>query len=162
MITTCFCRSVRVILLIIITADIYMQKSRQMGHIISDDVQPNEVDMPNKESFHQNTQEIASVHRVRLPPRQNLVKEITSSVKETFFADDPLRPFKDKSRSRKCILGLQTIFPILEWGRHYNLQKLRGDFISGLTIASLCIPQVNKKYLKIYYCSFDILQVNIS
>lgn len=139
-----------------------MQKSHQMGHTISDEVQTNEAGMPDKESLPQSTQEIPSVHRVRLPPRQNLIKEITSSLKETFFADDPLRPFKDKSRSRKCILGLQTIFPILEWGRHYNLRKLRGDFISGLTIASLCIPQVSKKYLKIYNCSFDILQMNIS
>ncbi|KAG9129559.1 hypothetical protein Leryth_023899 [Lithospermum erythrorhizon] len=34
-----------------------------------------------------------------------------------------------------------AVFPILEWGRKYNLTKFRGDLIAGLTIASLCIPQ---------------------
>ncbi|KAJ4964604.1 hypothetical protein NE237_016453 [Protea cynaroides] len=62
-------------------------------------------------------------------------------MKETFFPDDPLRDFKDQSRSRMFILGLQSIFPIFQWGRDYNLTKFRGDFIAGLTIASLCIPQ---------------------
>lgn len=65
-------------------------------------------------------------------------------MKETFFADDPLRPFKHQPRSRKFILGMQAIFPILEWGRSYNFAKFRGDLIAGLTIASLCIPQVQQ------------------
>jgi len=83
------------------------------------------------------------VHKVGIPPRQNLFREFQSTVKETFFADDPLRPFKDQTKSRKLILGIEAIFPILSWGRTYNLTKLRGDLIAGLTIASLCIPQVN-------------------
>lgn len=82
------------------------------------------------------------VHKVGVPPKQNLLKEFTETVKETLFADDPLRSFKDQPRSRKLILGVQAVFPILEWGRSYNLQKFRGDLIAGLTIASLCIPQV--------------------
>ncbi|CAO2834167.1 unnamed protein product [Amaranthus hypochondriacus] len=80
-------------------------------------------------------------HKVGVPSKQNLFKEFTNTVKETFFADDPLRHFKHQSRSRKFILGLQAVFPILEWGRGYNLAKFRGDLIAGLTIASLCIPQ---------------------
>lgn len=83
------------------------------------------------------------VHKVGIPPRQNLFKEFQSTVKETFFADDPLRSFKDQTKSRKLILGIEAIFPIISWGRNYNLTKLRGDLIAGLTIASLCIPQVN-------------------
>ncbi|XP_021714831.1 sulfate transporter 1.2-like [Chenopodium quinoa] len=80
-------------------------------------------------------------HKVGVPSKQNLFKEFTYTVKETFFADDPLRHFKDQSKSRKFILGLHAVFPILDWGRGYNLKKFRGDLISGLTIASLCIPQ---------------------
>ncbi|TYH25957.1 hypothetical protein ES288_A03G211400v1 [Gossypium darwinii] len=81
------------------------------------------------------------VHEVGVPLKQNLLKEIAAAVKETLFADDPLRHFKDQPSSKKFILGLQAIFPILEWGKHYNLSKFKGDLIAGLTIASLCIPQ---------------------
>ncbi|XVF39477.1 hypothetical protein PTKIN_Ptkin01aG0037800 [Pterospermum kingtungense] len=81
------------------------------------------------------------LHKVAVPPKQNLFREFTATVKETFFADDPLRHFKDQPRYRKLVLGIQAVFPILEWGRSYSLRKFRGDFIAGLTIASLCIPQ---------------------
>ena len=84
-----------------------------------------------------------SIHKVAVPPRQNLFEEFKTTVKETFFADDPLRSFKDQPRSRMFVIGIQAIFPILKWGRSYNLTKLRGDIIAGLTIASLCIPQVS-------------------
>ena len=83
------------------------------------------------------------IHKVAAPQKQNLFAEFKATVKETFFADDPLRSFKDQSKSRKLVLGIQAIFPILEWSRSYSLAKFRGDLISGLTIASLCIPQVH-------------------
>ncbi|CAA6664443.1 unnamed protein product [Spirodela intermedia] len=53
----------------------------------------------------------------------------------------PLRPFKDQPKRKKIILGLQAFFPILDWGRRYDLTKFKGDLVAGLTIASLCIPQ---------------------
>ncbi|XP_004299604.1 PREDICTED: sulfate transporter 1.3 [Fragaria vesca subsp. vesca] len=81
------------------------------------------------------------IHKVGVPPKQKLFKEFMNTVKETFFSDDPLRSFKHQSKSRKLILGMQAVFPILEWGRNYNLVNFRGDLIAGLTIASLCIPQ---------------------
>ncbi|KAK3012071.1 hypothetical protein RJ639_011964, partial [Escallonia herrerae] len=90
---------------------------------------------------HHQAQNFTYIHRVGVPPRQKLVKEIKATMKETFFADDPLRPYKDQTKSRKFVLGMQALFPILEWGRSYNLKKFRGDLIAGLTIASLCIPQ---------------------
>lgn len=83
------------------------------------------------------------IHKVGVPPKQKLFKEFMYTVKETFFSDDPLRSFKHQSKSRKLILGMQAVFPILEWGRNYNLVNFRGDLIAGLTIASLCIPQVS-------------------
>ncbi|KAL6574214.1 Sulfate transporter 1.3 [Orobanche hederae] len=82
-----------------------------------------------------------SPYKVGIPPKQKLWKEFSSTLKETFFSDDPLRSFKDQSKSRKLILGIRAVFPILDWARGYDLAKFRGDLIAGLTIASLCIPQ---------------------
>ncbi|EOA37411.1 hypothetical protein CARUB_v10011339mg [Capsella rubella] len=81
------------------------------------------------------------VHKVEVPPKQNLFNEFMYTFKETFFHDDPLRHFKDQSVSKKFTLGIQSVFPVIEWGRKYNLKMFRGDLIAGLTIASLCIPQ---------------------
>nr|CBK55656.1 sulphate transporter [Astragalus glycyphyllos] len=80
-------------------------------------------------------------HTVGTPPKQTLCQEIKYSVMETFFADDPLSHFKGQTKKRKFVLGLQSVFPIFEWARDYNLKLFKGDFIAGLTIASLCIPQ---------------------
>lgn len=82
------------------------------------------------------------VHKVGVPPKQNLLNEFKFTLKETFFHDDPLRSFKDQPKARKLLLGIQAIFPILDWGRRYDLSMFRADLIAGLTIASLCIPQV--------------------
>ncbi|XP_074589079.1 sulfate transporter 1.2-like [Curcuma longa] len=81
------------------------------------------------------------VHKVGFPPRRNFARGFTDGLKETFFADDPLRPYKDQPRSKKLLLGLRFLFPVLEWGRDYELSKFKGDIVAGLTIASLCIPQ---------------------
>ncbi|XP_078160057.1 sulfate transporter 1;2 isoform X2 [Carex rostrata] len=80
-------------------------------------------------------------YKVGFPPRRNFIGEFNERFNETFFADDPLRPYKDKPLSKKLLLGLQFFFPILDWSRHYDLRKFKGDLIAGLTIASLCIPQ---------------------
>ncbi|KFK32123.1 hypothetical protein AALP_AA6G201100 [Arabis alpina] len=80
-------------------------------------------------------------HRVALPPKEGLVKDFKSWGQELFFHDAPLRGFKDQTAAKKVLLGIQAVFPIVGWVREYNLRKLRGDVISGLTIASLCIPQ---------------------
>ncbi|XP_059631423.1 sulfate transporter 1.3-like [Cornus florida] len=112
-----------------------------MGDPTDKGLQMKEMDIRSLSSSQHRTQSFPGIHKVGVPPKQSLLKEFTATVKETFFADDPLRAFKDQSRSRKFTLGMQTIFPILEWGRGYNLTKFRGDLIAGLTIASLCIPQ---------------------
>ncbi|XP_060667452.1 sulfate transporter 1.2 [Ziziphus jujuba] len=80
-------------------------------------------------------------YKVGVPPKLSLFEEFKSTVKETFFPDEPLRSFRDQSKSRKFVMGLEAVFPILSWGRDYNLTKFKGDLIAGLTIASLCIPQ---------------------
>ncbi|KAH7656261.1 sulfate transporter 1 high-affinity protein [Dioscorea alata] len=80
-------------------------------------------------------------YKVAYPPRKKLATEFADKLKETFFSDDPLRPYKDQTRARKVGIVFQYLFPILEWSKGYNLSKFKGDLIAGLTIASLCIPQ---------------------
>ena len=103
-------------------------------------------DLPIKSSPHR--------HKVGVPPKQNMFHDFMYTFKETFFHDDPLRHFKDQPKSKKFMLGLQSVFPVFDWGRNYNLKKFRGDLTAGLTIASLCIPQVKRTNLSctIYLC----------
>ncbi|KAG1334536.1 sulfate transporter 1.3-like [Cocos nucifera] len=107
-----------------------------MGHHVSDGVENKELDAASLPSSQGH-----SIYKVGFPQKRNFFREFKDALKETLFADDPLRPYKDQTGSRKLILGLQYLFPILEWGRDYNFSKLKGDIIAGLTIASLCIPQ---------------------
>lgn len=106
------------------------------AHPVDGDLSPATVGggLPMKSSPHR--------HKVGIPPKQNMFKDFMYTFKETFFHDDPLRDFKDQPKSKKFMLGLQSVFPVFDWGRNYNFKKFRGDLISGLTIASLCIPQV--------------------
>uniref|UniRef100_A0A5B7A0P2 Putative sulfate transporter 1.3-like n=1 Tax=Davidia involucrata TaxID=16924 RepID=A0A5B7A0P2_DAVIN len=112
-----------------------------MSHHVSDEPGRNEMDITSGPSSRRHSENLPYVYKVGVAPKQNLLKEFTATLRETFFSDDPLRRFKDQPRSKKFVLGLQTVFPILEWGRDYNLSKFKGDLIAGLTIASLCIPQ---------------------
>ncbi|XP_031100505.1 sulfate transporter 3.1 [Ipomoea triloba] len=84
---------------------------------------------------------VESVHRVAVPPPQPFVKSFANTLKETLMPDDPLRQFKNQSPRRKLVLGLQYVFPILEWGSKYSLAYFKSDLIAGITIASLAIPQ---------------------
>ncbi|XP_031121202.1 sulfate transporter 1.3-like isoform X2 [Ipomoea triloba] len=111
-----------------------------LGHSKVEAVKTGEMETRSLSSS-QHEESVPYIHRVGAPPKVNLFKEFKNTVKETLFSDDPLRSFKDQPRSRKFVLFIQAVFPILEWGRHYSFAKFRGDLISGLTIASLCIPQ---------------------
>ncbi|KAI3459994.1 hypothetical protein Pfo_016657 [Paulownia fortunei] len=108
-----------------------------MGGHTEESVKTREMDTRSLSSSHHHT----LPYKVGVPPKQKLWTEFSTTLKETFFSDDPLHAFKDQSRSRQFILGMQAVFPIFEWGRRYNLAKFKGDLIAGLTIASLCIPQ---------------------
>lgn len=81
------------------------------------------------------------VHRVCLPPHKTTLEKLRHRLLEVFFPDDPLHKFKNQTCLMKLYLGLQFFFPVFEWGPQYNLKLLRPDIISGLTIASLAIPQ---------------------
>ncbi|XAR63637.1 hypothetical protein NMG60_11023653 [Bertholletia excelsa] len=77
----------------------------------------------------------------RAPPHRSTLQKLKNRLKETFFPDDPLRQFKGQPTFKRLILGARYVFPILQWGPKYNLQLLKSDIVSGLTIASLAIPQ---------------------
>ncbi|GKV43407.1 hypothetical protein SLEP1_g50698 [Rubroshorea leprosula] len=81
------------------------------------------------------------VHSVCLPPKTTTFQKLKHRVSEILFPDAPLHRFKNQTWCRKLLLGLQFFFPIIQWGPEYNLRLFRSDIISGLTIASLAIPQ---------------------
>lgn len=89
----------------------------------------------------QQQQQPLEVHKVRLPPYRTTSQKLRDRLSEIFFPDDPFYRFKNQTWFMKFLLALQYLFPILQWGPQYNLNLLRSDFISGLTIASLAIPQ---------------------
>ncbi|KAK7389541.1 hypothetical protein VNO78_24676 [Psophocarpus tetragonolobus] len=81
------------------------------------------------------------IHKVQLPPERTTLQKLRHTLSEIFFPDDPLHRFKNQTCLMKLLLALQYLFPIFQWAPHYNLSLLRSDVISGLTIASLAIPQ---------------------
>ncbi|XP_027344411.1 probable sulfate transporter 3.4 [Abrus precatorius] len=81
------------------------------------------------------------IHAVRLPPHRTTLHKLRHRLSEIFFPDDPLYRFKNQTWFMKFTLALQYLFPIFQWAPQYNLTLLRSDIISGLTIASLAIPQ---------------------
>ncbi|XP_017249093.1 sulfate transporter 3.1 [Daucus carota subsp. sativus] len=78
---------------------------------------------------------------VAIPAPQPFFESLKNDLKETFLPDDPLRQFKNQPQPRKLALGLQYVFPILEWAPRYSLNFFKADLIAGITIASLAIPQ---------------------
>ncbi|KAG2575262.1 hypothetical protein PVAP13_7KG424000 [Panicum virgatum] len=87
--------------------------------------------------------EIASmaVHKVAPPPPQSTASKMKARVKETFFPDDPFRGFKGQPLGTQWLMAVKYLFPILDWLPGYSLSLFKSDLISGLTIASLAIPQ---------------------
>ncbi|KAM0964492.1 probable sulfate transporter 3.3 [Malus sylvestris] len=81
------------------------------------------------------------LHKVVAPPYRSTFHKLLAKLKETFFPDDPLYQFKGQPPKKKWILGAQYVFPILEWGPNYSFKLLKSDIVSGVTIASLAIPQ---------------------
>jgi sulfate transporter 3 len=85
------------------------------------------------------------VHKVLPPPHRSTIQKLKSRLKETFFPDDPLRQFKGQPLGKKWILAAKYFFPILQWGPNYSFKLFKSDIVSGLTIASLAIPQVSNQ-----------------
>ncbi|OVA14642.1 STAS domain [Macleaya cordata] len=80
------------------------------------------------------------------PKPPGLWHELVGSIKNTMFPSrntSSSSSIKNKpgSRSKRVFTILQGVFPILRWGQKYNLMKFKSDFLAGLTLASLSIPQ---------------------
>ena len=86
------------------------------------------------------------VHKVVAPPHRSTAAKLKTRLKETFFPDDPLRQFRGQPNRTKLIRAAQYIFPILQWCPVYSFRLLKSDVVSGLTIASLAIPQVHNTF----------------
>ncbi|CAA7043879.1 unnamed protein product [Microthlaspi erraticum] len=84
---------------------------------------------------------IVEIHTVCLPPEKTAFQKLKRRVADVFFPDDPLQRFRNQTWRNRVVLGLKSIFPIFTWAPQYNLKLFRSDVISGLTIASLAIPQ---------------------
>lgn len=70
-------------------------------------------------------------------------QELVHSVREALF------PYRNKFKSEHDGFNLvltffRGLFPILHWCRNYKASEFKNDLIAGLTLASLCIPQVVK------------------
>lgn len=80
-------------------------------------------------------------HRVAIPPAKPFFESLGSNLKETFFPDDPFRQFKNKPLGTQILFWLKYFIPILEWAPRYSLDLFKSDLVSGITIASLAVPQ---------------------
>lgn len=89
-----------------------------------------------------NAMQVMEVHRVCVPPLRSTAQKLRHRLSEIFFPDDPLHKFKDQTWLRRLLLALQFLFPIFHWAPNYTFQLLKSDLVSGITIASLAIPQV--------------------
>ncbi|TQD99268.1 hypothetical protein C1H46_015057 [Malus baccata] len=71
-----------------------------------------------------------SLHRVEIPPHQPFIKTLKSSLKETFFPDDPLRPFKNQPTSRKIVSWLPVLLsnPRMGTSLHARVLEIRSHF----------------------------------
>lgn len=84
---------------------------------------------------------LGMARRVPVPPERPYCETLGDNLKETFFPDEPFRQFRGQPPARRVVLALQYLFPMLDWASRYTFSDLRADLISGITIASLAIPQ---------------------
>ncbi|KAH0996272.1 hypothetical protein GBA52_020136 [Prunus armeniaca] len=76
------------------------------------------------------------------PEPPGLWHELMDSVRETASCCGNKYSSLKNQPALKSVVSIQReIFPILVWGRSYNISKFKHDLLAGLTIASLCIPQ---------------------
>ncbi|XP_027179797.1 low affinity sulfate transporter 3-like [Coffea eugenioides] len=72
------------------------------------------------------------------PEPPGLWCKLQNGITETIF---PLKNKFQHLREHQVSKSLGNLFPILSWGKAYNIKMFRKDLLAGLTLASLCIPQ---------------------
>ncbi|KAI3981078.1 hypothetical protein MKX01_032218 [Papaver californicum] len=105
-----------------------MEEGQQLDHVIGD-------------------RNVAERSRMLLnaPDPPGLCSEFVGSIKEIVNLPNGNKSYSSskKKPELKQHVGsvLRGLFPILSWGRSYTLSKFKSDLMSGLTLASLSIPQ---------------------
>lgn len=89
-------------------------------------------------AFSDRQKTVVSVLSSKEPP--TLWQDLTGTMKEKL--NNCNGKSKSFSLSKNVPSTLRGLFPILKWGASYNLAMFRSDFMAGLTLASLGIPQV--------------------
>ncbi|KAF8720564.1 hypothetical protein HU200_023821 [Digitaria exilis] len=80
--------------------------------------------------------------RVPVPPPRSFLRTAGEGLRETLFPDDPFRAVaREPAGRRRALAVLRYVFPCLEWLPSYSSADLRSDLVSGLTVASLAVPQ---------------------
>ncbi|KAH7518555.1 hypothetical protein FEM48_Zijuj09G0184000 [Ziziphus jujuba var. spinosa] len=74
-------------------------------------------------------------YKVGVPPKLSLFEEFKSTVKETFFPDEPLRSFRDQSKSRKFVMGLEADIGYAKLARLPAQNGLYSSFVPPLVYA---------------------------
>lgn len=82
-----------------------------------------------------------SLHGVNYAAPRSFGTILKANLKETLFPDDPFHEFKNEKLSTKILKGIQYFIPICQWMPKYSLGLFKYDLLSGITIASLAIPQ---------------------
>ncbi|OIW10032.1 hypothetical protein TanjilG_32772 [Lupinus angustifolius] len=85
---------------------------------------------------------IKDEHAVNFATPRGFLTKLKTGVKETFFPDDPCRQFnREEKPLHKAFKGVQYFMPIFEWLPTYTWRLFISDFLAGLTITSLAVPQ---------------------
>ncbi|KAE9608028.1 putative SLC26A/SulP transporter [Lupinus albus] len=72
-----------------------------------------------------------------------LWRQVLDNIKGTLLHRNRLlSSLRNQSLSKNVFELLQKLFPIIGSFREYNIQKFKYDFMAGLTLAILAIPQV--------------------
>ncbi|XP_076889774.1 low affinity sulfate transporter 3-like [Bidens hawaiensis] len=75
------------------------------------------------------------------PDPPGFLQHIFHSIKNNVFPPGNTNSSSSHSPSVRMLALATTIFPVFNWGRNYKVSKFKNDLISGLTLASLSIPQ---------------------
>ncbi|WCJ44525.1 Sulfate transporter 1.1 [Euphorbia peplus] len=77
---------------------------------------------------------------VNSPDPPGTFQDLFSSMKEVVFPHRKSSSKQTKPRNF-AVSFLHGLFPIFSWARNYRLSMFKNDFLAGLTLASLSIPQ---------------------
>lgn len=88
--------------------------------------------------------ERASQWVLNAPEPPGLWRELVNSVREIVLVNgNKSESSGEHSKTKRIVSVLESVFPILVWSRKYTAHKFKKDLMAGLTLASLCIPQVS-------------------